>query len=137
VGIVIGFSLDRLYSLYADKKNRRKLKGNLVNELKSCQQLLKGLGNLLPTTMWNSAISSGDIRLLSYTDRSNLSSLYFEIDNFNYEAKRVRDVAVMVNTTHSNDAISYWKGLTVDMMNNELLLKEKITKVLESKMWVR
>jgi hypothetical protein len=132
VGILIGFSLDRLYSAYTDGKNRSKLKENFLNELNSCQLLLTGKGNLLPTVMWNSAISSGDLGLLSFTDRTKLSSLYFEIDNFNYEAKRVRDVAVIVNSSHSNDAQVYWKSLTIFMMNNELLLKEKIAKCLRT-----
>ena len=132
VGILIGFGLDRLYSFCQDRKNRGKLKENLRNELDSCQSLLVGKGNLLPTVMWNSAISSGDISLLSFSDRTKLSSLYFEIDNFNYEAKRVRDVAVIVNSSHSNDAQVYWKSLTIFMMNNELLLKEKIAKCLRT-----
>jgi hypothetical protein len=65
---------------------------------------LTGKGNLFPTLIWNSAISSGDIGLLSFAERTKLSSLYFEIDNYNYEAKRVRDVSVIVNSSHSNDA---------------------------------
>ncbi len=134
-GILIGFGLDRTYTGYKDRKHRRELKVNLETELKKCKELLTGKGNLLPTVMWNSAISSGDIGLLSFTDRTKLSSLYFEIDNFNYEAKRVRDVAVIVNSSHGNDAIAYWKGLTVSIMNNELLLKEKIDKMLEEQLW--
>lgn len=135
VGILIGFGLDRLYSFCQDRKNRGKLKENLRNELDSCQSLLVGKGNLLPTVMWNSAISSGDISLLSFSDRTKLSSLYFEIDNFNYEAKRVRDVAVIVNSTHSNDAQVYWNGLTSSMKDNELQLKEKIAKMLQEQLW--
>jgi len=92
-------------------------------------------GNLLPIAMWNSAISSGDIGLLSFTDRTKLSSLYFEIDNYNYEAKRLRDVSVIVNSSHNNDAQTYWKSLTVSMMNNDQLLKAKITKMLEEQLW--
>ena len=102
-GILIGFGLDRTYTGYKDRKHRQELKVNLREELKKCQEFLTGKGNLLPTAMWNSAISSGDIGLLSFADRTKLSSLYFEIDNFNYEAKRVRDVAVMVSTSHNND----------------------------------
>jgi hypothetical protein len=134
-GILIGFGLDRTYTGYKDRKHRRELKINLREELTKCQKLLTGKGNLLPIAMWNSAISSGDIGLLSFADRTKLSSLYFEIDNFNYEAKRVRDVAVMANTSQSTDSQVYWKGLTVSLMNNEQLLKEKITKMLEEQLW--
>jgi hypothetical protein len=134
-GILIAFGLERSYSGYKDRKHRRELKVNLKGELKKCQELLSGIGNLLPTAMWNSAISSGDIGLLSFTDRTKLSSLYFEIDNYNYEAKRLRDVAVIVNSSHSNDAISYWKALTVSMMNTDQQLKAKIVKMLEEQLW--
>jgi hypothetical protein len=135
VGIVIGFGLERSYAGYKSRKHRKELKENLQTELKNCHLLLTGKGNLLPTIMWNSTITSGDIGLLSFTDRTKLSSLYFEIDNFNYEAKRVRDVAVIVNSSNSPDAQHYWKGLTISMMNNELLLKEKIARMLEEQLW--
>jgi hypothetical protein len=134
-GILIGFGMDRTYTGYKDRKHKQELKVNLKEELKNCQDLLTGKGNLLPTAMWNSAISSGDIGLLSFADRTKLSSLYFEIDNYNYEAKRVRDVAVMVNTSYSDDTQNYWKGLTVSMMNTDQLLKAKIAKMLEEQLW--
>ena len=85
-GILIGFGLDRTYTGYKDRKHKQELKINLKEELKNCQDLLTSQGNLLPTVMWNSAISSGDIGLLSFADRTKLSSLYFEMDNYNYEA---------------------------------------------------
>jgi|WetSurMetagenome_2_1015567.scaffolds.fasta_scaffold288576_2 hypothetical protein len=135
VGILIAFGLERSYSGNKDRKHRKELKINLREELKKCQELLSGIGNLLPIAMWNSAISSGDIGLLSFTDRTKLSSLYFEIDNYNYEAKRLRDVAVIVNSSHRDDAQNYWKGLTVSMMNTDQLLKAKIVKMLEEQLW--
>ena len=106
-GILIGFGLDRTYTGYKDRKHKQELKVNLKEELTKCQVLLTGKGNLLPIAMWNSAISSGEIGLLSFTDRTKLSSLYFEIDNYNYEAKRLRDVSVIVNSSHNNDAQTY------------------------------
>ena len=133
-GILIGFGLDRTYTGYKDRKHKKELKVNLKEELNNCQDLLTGQGNLLPTVMWNSAISSGDIGLLSFADRTKLSSLYFEIDNYNYEAKRLRDVAVIVKTSNSNDSLGYCKGLTVSMINTDQLLKTKITKMLEEKL---
>ena len=134
-GILIGFGLDRTYIGYKDRKHKQELKVNFKEELTKRQELLTGKGNLLPIAMWNSAISSGDIGLLSFTDRTKLSSLYFEIDNYNYETKRLRDVSAIVNSSHNNDAQTYWKSLTVSMMNNDQLLKAKITKMLEEQLW--
>jgi hypothetical protein len=142
-GILIGFGLDRTYTGYKDRKHRRELKVNLKEELKKCQELLIGKGNLLPAVMWNSAISSGDIGLLSFTDRTKLSSLYFEIDNYNYEAKRVRDAAVIVHTPHGGGTLDasarkssqYWELLSLNLRANELTLEEKIGQILNDKIW--
>jgi hypothetical protein len=132
-GILIGFGLDRLYTGYKDRKHRRELKVNLKEELKKCQELLTGQGNLLPTVMWNSAISSGDIGLLSFGDRTKLSSLYFELDNHNYEAKRVRDSAVVAQTGTRRElcngmpaAFAYWDALSKNLIKGEKELKQKI-----------
>jgi hypothetical protein len=41
----------------------------------------------------------------------------------------------MVNTSHNNDTLVYWKGLTVSMMTNEQELRTKIAKMLEEQLW--
>jgi hypothetical protein len=141
-GILIGFGLERTYSGYKDRRHRKELKINLAEELKNCQELLNGQGNLLPTAMWNSTISSGDIGLLSFVDRTKLSSLYFQIDNHNYEAKRVRDSAVVAQTGSRTSihngmpaAQAYWVTLSNSLINEEVSLKEKITELLKDKTW--
>jgi len=98
LGVLGAFILERLYSWYKDTQNENKLKESLRSELEKCLALLTGQGNLLPTMMWNSAVTSGDVKLLSYNERTQLSGFYFEIENHNYEAKRVRDSAVVSQT---------------------------------------
>jgi hypothetical protein len=100
--------------------------------LRNCQFFLTGHGNLLPTIMWNSTITSGDIGLLSFADRTKLASLYFQIDNQNYEAKRARDSAAVVQTgSHSSrengipTAQAYWMTLSNSLVKEEGNLKEK------------
>ena len=87
--------MERLYIRYRDGQNRKKLKESLMH---ACMHLLIGKGNLLPTMMWNSTVTSGNVKLLPYYERTRLSSIYFEIENYNYEAKRVRDSAVVAQT---------------------------------------
>jgi hypothetical protein len=94
-GVLGAFILERLYGWYKDTQNENKLKESLRGELEKCLALLTGQGNLLPIMMWNSAVTSGDVKLLSYDERNQLSGVYFEIENHNYEAKRVRDSAVV------------------------------------------
>lgn len=135
-GILIGFGLERTYTGYKDRQHRKELKQNLKKELTSCEQLLTGAGNLLPTSMWNATITSGDIGLLPFANRTMLSSLYFEIDNHNYEAKRVRDSAVIAQINSANSkAMEYWQGISFNMTTQELELKNKIVKALEANFW--
>jgi hypothetical protein len=142
-GILIAFGLERTYSGYKDRKHRKELKINLKEELKHCQELLDGHGNLLPTTMWNSTVTSGDIGLLSFANRTLLSSLYFQIDNHNYEAKRVRDAATIAHTPHGGGTLDasatksrqYWELLSLNLRSNEFTLKEKIDGVLNDQLW--
>ena len=73
-----------------------------------------------------------DIALLPFATRTKLLSLYFEIDNHNYEAKRVRDVSVIVNSSIQQTGIeTYWKELSIGLKNNEQELKKKITEALQ------
>jgi hypothetical protein len=142
VGILIGFGLDRTYTGYKDRKHRRELKINLKEELTKCQELLTGKGNLLPTVMWNSAISSGDIGLLSFADRTKIASLYFQIDNHNYEAKRVRDSAVVAQTGSGRElcngmpaAQAYWQTISKSLIEEEEALKQKIFEIQKDPLW--
>jgi len=110
--------------------------------LEKCVELLTEQGNLLPTMMWSSTVASGDVKLLSFNDRTKLSSIYFEIDNYNYEAKRVRDGAVMAQTG-SHDiilngmtaAMAYWTKLSKNLIGIDNKLKEKISELLKDSMW--
>jgi len=87
LGVIGGFAVERAITWYRNKVNRIKLKENIRAELDRCVKSLTGKGNLLPTTMWNSTVATGDLKLLSFFQRTKLSMIYFDIENFNYEAK--------------------------------------------------
>ena len=142
LGVIGAFASQRAYNKYKSSQERKKLKQNLKGELNVCVNLLTGKGNLVPTAMWKSAISAGDIALLSFTDRSKLSAIYFEIDNHNYEAKRVRDSAVVAQTGSRRElcngmpaAQAYWVGLSKSLISEEELLKQKIIEFLKDPLW--
>jgi hypothetical protein len=143
LGVIGGLAAQRLYDWLKDEGNKKTLKESLKNELEKCIELLTGQGNLLPTMMWNSTVTSGDVKLLSFNDRTKLSQIYFNIENHNYEAKRVRDIAVMVNKRGSGgsldklniDAEAYWKKLSVILSQQERFLKEKIATTLKDPLW--
>ena len=142
LGVIGGLAAQRLYDWLKDEGDKKTLKENLKNELEKCVELLTGKGNLLPTIMWSSTVASGDAKLLSFNDRTKLSSTYFEIDNYNYEAKRVRDSAVVAKTGGSRvildgrpEAEAYWYKLSQNLRITESTLKEQISKLLEDPSW--
>jgi hypothetical protein len=144
LGVIGGFASERAIVWYKNKVNRTKLKENIRDELTRCIERLSGEGNLLPTTMWNSTMATGDLKLLSFSQRTKLSAIYFDIENHNSEAKRVRDGAVIAKTGPQNVRIVgigslaeyYWKELSKQLIIAEKDLKRKIAKFLEES-WLK
>jgi len=141
-GVLLAFAIERGYGRYRDRANRKKVKTNLKSELEKCKCLLTGQGNLLPTEMWNSTITTGDTKLLSFDERGKLSSVYFEINKHNYEAKRVRDSSVVAqtgphHTIHDGKpaAEAYWTKLSQRLRQQEDSLRQRIAKVLAEPWW--
>ena len=142
LGVGLAFLSQRLYDWSRDRKNRKKLKENLKTELKTCIDRLTEKGNLLPTTMWNSTVTSGDVKLLSFDEKTHLSSIYFEIENHNYEAKRVRDSAVIARAGSrqsmrggKTSTMAYWTGLEKALLEAEQSLKQRISELLKEPWW--
>jgi hypothetical protein len=142
LGVLAAFGLQRAYDRYRDRQNRRKIKKNLQNELNSCIAQLTGKGMPLPLTMWNATVTSGEARLLSFDERTRLSSVYFEISNHNDEAKRVNDTAVVAQTG-SHDSLrdgmpapeAYWRRRRGSLLKDEENVKRRITELLKEPWW--
>jgi len=141
-GVFLAFWLDRRIRRRRDEEIKKELKQNLRNELESCLGLLVGQGNLLPTTEWLSTVSSGDVKLLPFDERRQLSTIYFEIENQNYEAKRVRDSAVIAQTATPGRrldgmpaTLAYWNQLSMRLGKEEQVLEQKISELLEATWW--
>jgi len=142
LGVIGGLAAQRLYDWIKDEGNKRKLKENLKNELEKCIELLTGQGNLLPIMMWNSTVTSGDVKLLSFDERNKLSRIYFEIANHNYEAKRVRDSAVEAKTGSRSVIVggrtlaeAYWDQMSKALIKEESILKAKVSVILKDDLW--
>ena len=66
-------------------------KNLLMHEARESIKLLsEGPVNLIPVDAWNSVVNSGEIALFE-GKAIDLSDTYFQVQNYNYEAKRVRD----------------------------------------------
>lgn len=99
-GVFLGF---RKNSKHQDKVNHEKkllLLKILRHEVKKSIDLLQDpLGNLIPIDAWNSIVYSGNIVLFEHPLSTKLGDIYFNIQNYNYEAKRTRDASERFNSS--------------------------------------
>lgn len=90
VGVILGFRINDNNRIKLEEKKKSFFKNLLMHEAKKSIKLIPGTVNLIPTDAWNSIVNSGAVAL--FEDRAiDLSEIYFQIQNYNYEAKRVRD----------------------------------------------
>ncbi|MDH5780895.1 MAG: hypothetical protein OEZ29_09920, partial [Candidatus Bathyarchaeota archaeon] len=76
---------------YRKKEKLSVLRTLRIEEIEETRQKLVGMGYLLYPDIWDSAISSGQIRLLNSEQVTILAEVYRFIKGTAYEAKRVRD----------------------------------------------
>jgi len=93
VGVFLAFILDRVIDWRKRRQDKKALLRDLRNELKVIGSRLNGKGYLHFPDIWDSAITSGQIRLLSSEQVIKLASVYRDVKGIEYEAKRVRDLA--------------------------------------------
>jgi len=89
-GVLLGFGVNELWRKRLENNRKSFFRKLLLHEVKDSIKLLSGTVNLIPIDAWNSLVNSGDIAL--FKDKAiELNDVYFKIQNYNYEAKRVRD----------------------------------------------
>lgn len=97
-GVLAAFGLQWLAKRYDKRKDRQQFLQEVRKELESCSKLLTGEGHLLPTDMWESGKASGWLSLVKHEVKTKFASIYFRIECHNYEANRVRDASIAVET---------------------------------------
>lgn len=135
--VIAGLIVSGVYGWLRNRSNRNELLQSLRKELEKCRSLLKGEGNLLPTNVWRSSIATGFLMLIPFDKRIEISSIYVEIANHNFEAERVRDVSIAVQTMSSPSlnqpavkARGYFELISMKLKQNEKQLKIKIDELL-------
>jgi len=118
-----------------DADNHKKNLRSLKTELTECRKSLIGKGYLLNDSFWKSTLASGDIKLLTYDQRTKIGTVYVQVDNYNYEAKRTRDASARAASTKSQADIDYHGILTRQSKNMEQDLDERIERLLREKWW--
>jgi hypothetical protein len=98
LGVLAAFLIQRVWSWTEDRGNRKKLLQGIKKELESCSEKLIGEGNLLPTDIWKSGVSSGSLKLIPHDRKTEFAKIYFRIECHNFEAEKVRDVNILAAT---------------------------------------
>ena len=137
----IGLYVPNLYE--KKRQDKEDLLRDLCTELGVIKSNLTGKGNLHFPDIWESAISSGQIRLLESEQVRKLASIYHDVKGMEYEAIRCRDLAEKIKiektkgyTQHLNDLTYLWSGYSSVLRDQEKKLLTKIEEILKEKWWI-
>lgn len=142
LGVFLAFSLDRAIDWYKRREDRKHLLRDLRNELMEIKGKLTGEGNLHFPDIWDSAVSSGQIRLLRSDQVMKLSSNYRDVKGIEYEAKRLRDLAEEYRLAQAKGQIPQdvgylWGRYSTVQKSREAELLRRIEELLKEKWWGR
>lgn len=141
LGVLIGFLLGMSLDLMKTGQDRKRLLIDLRSELVRIKGELTGRGILLYPEVWDSAVSSGQIRLLESEQIAKLSGVYRFVKGTEYEAIRVRDSAEDYRKQEGNLNITAvnlrkrWADYSAIAISREKELSTKIEELLKEKWW--
>lgn len=99
-GVFLGFRKNSKHQEELNYEKKLLLLKILRHEVTKSIDLLKDpLGYLIPIDAWNSIVYSGNIVLFEHTLSTKLGDMYFDVQNYNYEAKRTRDASERFNSS--------------------------------------
>lgn len=138
LGVFLAFMLDRGIDVRNRRRDKRDLLRDLRDELEETKGNLNGKGLMLYPDVWDSAVSSGQIRLLNSDQVTKLARVYRYVKGTEYEAKRRRD-AFEEYKTHAVAFESYaeeiMKSWNEAQMKREKILRKMIEELLGEKWW--
>ena len=139
-GVFLAFMLDRYIERRKKSQDRSNLLKDLCDELDGIKEKLTGEGHLHFPDIWDSAISSGQIRLLESDQVRKLASVYRDVRRIEYEAMRVRDLAEEYRLAKTkgqveSDLAYLWSRYSATQKDREKKLLEKIKELLKEKWW--
>ena len=138
IGILLVFAVDRFWEAEKNKLQRKDLLANLYVELKRISSILTQ-GNLLYPMVWDSAVSSGELGLLTSEQVTKLANLYALIKGTEYEAKKVQDMKEdykkAKGTPEAKRLEMHWSLSWKNQSDREKELRQKIDEILTEKWW--
>jgi hypothetical protein len=93
-GVLAGFLVNWKHQKNKEDRIKEEYRKVISREIEQSIDLLaKGKVQLVPTSIWRSALSSGYLALFSDEEREDWRQAYFSMSKFNYGAKISRDRA--------------------------------------------
>lgn len=141
-GVLTAFLLQWLGRRYDRRQDRKKFLKDIKHELEIGSTLLTGAGQLLPIDMWESGKASGFLSLIPHDAKTKFATIYFRIESHNYEARRVRDTAVLAETGSRSSlqngmtaTKALWKRQSKALEEEERDLRQKISDIMAESWW--
>lgn len=138
-GVLLAFTISRSYDWLKNRRQRRKLLQSLKRELKDCLERLDGRARLVPIEMWQSAIASGKVMLLSSEQLEKLGRIYHALSNHNFDSKKLWNISVIAKTEKDRSpdtpAKLTWSGLSKHLRGKEKALKADTLRLLDGEKW--
>ena len=134
LGILIGFGLDRRIDAWKNERDKKDLLSDLRNELEEIKDKLKGVHLLYPD-IWDSAISSGQIRLLNSEQVRKLASVYRYIKETDYEVLRLRDAEEDSKRKPTSSTLNRYLMLLYAYKSRRETCRKRIDEILQEKWW--
>ena len=138
LGVLFAFNLNRHLESRKQEQVKNDLLCDICDELKESRDKLNGNSNLHFPDIWKSAISSGQVRLLSSEQVRKISSVYEQIQAIEYEAKWVKQTKEDFETCEPNlsNKLAMRHGkLAAIQIDHEKKLRIKIEELLKEKWW--
>jgi hypothetical protein len=96
LGFILGYGTNRYTEVYKRKKDKKNLLSNINDELNKIMNVLTGTlpPNRLHAPIWDSAIASGLLRLLSLDQMKSLAEVYNVVKDVDEDAKKVKELYI-------------------------------------------
>jgi len=137
-GVGLGFWVNNRHNRKLREERKLFFRNLLMHEAKRSIKLIKGNVNLIPVDAWNAIVNSGDITLFE-NKAIELSDIYFQIQNYNYEAKIIREAYEFSDLSmidpETGETIS--RGSFLKKNLDEKTIPQLLEKLTELEKWIR
>jgi hypothetical protein len=134
VGVFLGFKINNDYRKRQDNGKKQFYLSSLRHEIDKGMVILQDIKHddimLIPENVWNSIMNTGNITLFANQEAIPLSSIYFEIQNYNFEAKKAREALAFGQVAYGKDFLTSEQGK--ELCENLVITKDNLLKKLKN-----